>query len=81
MKRPAPAWEPIPELLRAMWPECAGKVQRVEKWQDDDDDQKATVLRCPNQAVWYRTETGSPYCDAHKEQLERIEHHQEITPP
>lgn len=79
MKKRAHAWEQIPELLRPQ--NCAGEIRAGVKWQDNDDDATSSVRPCPDPAVWFNTATGSPFCDAHKQHLENLEHHREITPP
>ena len=74
-RRQVQAFEPIPELLRPQ--NCAGYLPRSAK-------PAGSVVNespCPEPAAWFSTATGSPLCDAHKEQLERIQRDREITPP
>jgi hypothetical protein len=61
-----PYFERIPELLRPQ--NCAAHVSPGER-------------PCPTPAEWYSTGTGNPYCEAHKNELERLAHQREITPP
>jgi hypothetical protein len=70
----AQAWEPIPELLRPQ--NCAGHIAA-----DGKPTVTVTERPCPEPAVWFSTATGTPACQVHKEQLERIQIQREITPP